>query len=78
MIRVLFFIFLFPLLIVLVWNDAPRWAIWAGWIVGAGVMLVLYLGGGLVLKCAQCGKRVKIGYTTCHHCGYDARATSES
>ncbi len=69
MIRVLFFIFLFPLLIVLLWDDAPKWAIWAGWAIVAGVVALMYLQGNLVLKCPNCGKRVKLGYTTCHHCG---------
>ena len=25
--------------------------------------------GRTVLKCPNCGKRVKLGYSTCHHCG---------
>jgi len=40
-IRVLFFIFLFPLRIVLIWDDAPKWAIWAGWGIGAGVVALM-------------------------------------
>jgi hypothetical protein len=36
--------------------------------------LVVYLARVLnpaqMLKCDACGKRVKMGYTTCHHCGY--------
>jgi hypothetical protein len=69
MIRLFFFAFMFPFVIVLVWDDAPRWAIWAGWAIGGAVLLLMYLRGNLVLKCPNCGKRVKIGYTTCHHCG---------
>lgn len=69
MFRVIGVIFLFPLLVVLLWDDAPEWAIWAGWGTGAAVVALMYLRGNLVLRCTNCGKRVKIGYTTCHHCG---------
>lgn len=37
-----------------------------------GVLGLIVLGmfsGGIVLKCPYCHKRVKIGATTCHHCG---------
>lgn len=27
------------------------------------------LSGRSALKCPNCGKRVKLGYSTCHHCG---------
>lgn len=69
MLRVIGFVFLFPFLIVLLWDDAPEWAIWAGWGIGAAVVALMYLQGNLVLKCPNCGKRVKLGFTTCHHCG---------
>lgn len=69
MIRLIAFAFMFPFVIVLVWDDAPTWAIWAGWAIGAGVLLLMFLQGNLVLTCPNCGKRVKLGYTTCHHCG---------
>lgn len=69
MLRVFGFVFLFPLIVVLLWEDAPEWAIWAGWGIGAAVIGLAYLQGNLVLKCPNCGKRVKLGYTTCHHCG---------
>jgi len=28
-----------------------------------------YTVGGLKLRCSHCGKRIKVGYQTCHHCG---------
>jgi hypothetical protein len=28
-----------------------------------------YTVGGLKLRCPACGKRIKLGYTSCHHCG---------
>ena len=28
--------------------------------------------GRTALRCQHCGKRVKLGYTTCHHCGQPA------
>ena len=34
-IRLLFFVALFPLVLVLLWDDAPQWAILGAWIVGA-------------------------------------------
>ena len=26
-----------------------------------------------MIRCDQCGKRVKLGASTCHHCGYARR-----
>lgn len=68
-IRVIAFAAIVPLLIVLLWDDAPQWAILVGWGIGGALVLAMYVQGNLVLKCPNCGKRVKIGYTTCHHCG---------
>jgi hypothetical protein len=28
-----------------------------------------YTVGGMKLRCTRCGKRIKLGYNTCHHCG---------
>ena len=75
-IRLFFFALMFPLVIVLVWEDAPTWAVWVGWGIGGAVLLGMYRHGNLVLRCPHCGKRVKIGYTTCHHCGFDAKSES--
>lgn len=76
MIRLLFFAALPPLLIAIVWDDAPRAAIWAGWAVGAGMLAFAWWRGGLVLKCPQCFKRVKLGAQVCHHCGATVTNTS--
>lgn len=70
MIRLAFLVFLFPLVLVLVWDDAPRWAILGAWIVGALIVIAPYVTGQLALRCPACGKRIKVGYTTCHHCGH--------
>lgn len=75
MIRLAFFVFLFPLLLAIVWEDAPQWAILGAWIVGAAIVVSPYLLGQAALRCPRCGKRIKVGYSTCHHCGYDVRAT---
>lgn len=69
MIRALGTAFLFPLLLVLVWDDAPRWAILVAWGIGFAALGAMWLGGRLVLNCPYCGKGVKIGATHCHHCG---------
>jgi hypothetical protein len=34
-----------------------------------GLMIYAYTFGGFKLKCPACGKRIKLGYTSCHHCG---------
>lgn len=78
MLRLIGFVILFPLLLVILWEDAPQWAIIGAWIVGGLVVVTPYLTGQLALKCPQCGKRIKVGYSTCHHCGYDVRATAGS
>lgn len=35
----------------------------------AAIWIYRYTAGGLKLRCPSCGKRVKLGYDTCHHCG---------
>lgn len=41
---------------------------------GVATMGVVYLGHvlneGVVLFCENCGKLVKVGFDTCHHCGH--------
>lgn len=32
-------------------------------------VIYAYSAGGLKTRCPACRKRVKIGATTCHHCG---------
>lgn len=39
-------------------------------LVPLGVLAIAaYTVGGMKLRCSKCGKRIKIGYSTCHHCG---------
>lgn len=38
------------------------------WTTAAGLYAVM--NDAQVIKCADCGKRVKLGADTCHHCGY--------
>lgn len=67
MIRVGFFILVGAVLFVAV----TGWTPWL-FIVPAGVLAVLaYTAGGMKLRCTHCGKRIKVGYTRCHHCGAD-------
>lgn len=60
---------LFPLLVVLLWDDAPEWVVLGAWAVGGAIVLVGLFGGRLVPSCPFCGKGVKLGATHCHHCG---------
>ncbi len=69
MFRVIGFAFLFPLALVILWSDAPKWAILGAWVVGFGLIAFAVFGGGMVLNCPYCGKGVKFGATACHHCG---------
>jgi hypothetical protein len=49
------------------WPDATMPAVWTT----AGVLYIIAIfNDGQMIKCAACGKRVKLGATTCHHCGY--------
>lgn len=69
MIRLIFFAALPPLLLVLLWDDAPDGLILAAWGAGAALLAFGWWRGKLVLTCPYCFKRVKIGAQTCHHCG---------
>lgn len=40
------------------------------WIAAAAAYAVAILNDGQMIHCAACRKRVKLGATTCHHCGY--------
>lgn len=40
------------------------------WIAAAAAYVVAILNDGQMIHCAACRKRVKLGATTCHHCGY--------
>lgn len=73
MIRLVAFAALIPLVIVLLWEDAPSWVVLAGWGVGAGLLILAWQRHRLVLNCPHCGKGMKLGATTCHHCGRDAQ-----
>lgn len=59
--------FLAAVLVGLVWPWAEMPALW---IVAAVCYLGVVLNDGQMVKCDACGKRVKLGYATCHHCGY--------
>lgn len=34
------------------------------------LMIATYATGAMKLRCPNCGKRIKIGYKACHHCGW--------
>ena len=42
------------------------------WLVSGAVYLMFVFNDDQVLKCPACLKRVKLGASTCHHCGYTA------
>ena len=43
--------------------------VWVVVIPLALLAVAAYTKGGMKLKCSRCGKRIKLGYSTCHHCG---------
>ena len=63
----LFVSFLGGMLVGLVWERAEMPVVW-------GLAAVCYLGAvadpSQMLRCDACRKRVKVGASTCHHCGY--------
>lgn len=76
--RIVFFSLLagvgFWVLVSLVWPGVGYWLMWL--IAAATYALAVWGGGegGQMVKCDACHKRVKLGASTCHHCGY-SRAT---
>lgn len=40
------------------------------WIVAGLVYVVAVMNDEQMVKCDACSKRVKMGASTCHHCGY--------
>lgn len=65
MIRVAFFVLVGAVLFVAVTGVSPWF-----FIVPVGLLAVAaYTVGGLKLRCSHCGKRIKVGYSRCHHCG---------
>jgi len=63
--------FIVPLVLVIAWEDAPRWAVLAAWGVGGAIVVAFMLKGGR-FTCPHCGKGLKSGSRVCHHCGRDA------
>lgn len=54
---------------------------WSPWIfiVPVGLLAIAaYTVAGMKLRCPACGKRIKLGYTTCHHCGATFGAGGQS
>lgn len=39
-------------------------------VVWVGLWFLMVMNDGQMVRCDACGKRVKMGYSTCHHCGY--------
>jgi hypothetical protein len=54
----------------LIWTNATVPVMW-----GAAALFYAQavLNDGQMLKCDACRKRVKLGASTCHHCGYTAQ-----
>ena len=41
------------------------------WVIAIGSwVLSVWFNTGQMVKCDACGKRVKMGFDRCHHCGY--------
>lgn len=69
MFRLILFALMPVFVVAIVWPDAPSWLL-QGMLVGMAALIALaWFRGTLILKCPYCGKRVKIGYSACHHCG---------
>jgi hypothetical protein len=65
MIRVIFFLFVGAVVFVAITGLSPWF-----FIIPIGLLaLAAYTVGGMKLRCSSCGKRIKVGYNTCHHCG---------
>jgi len=54
-------------LVSLAWHGLHMWIVW---LVAGLCYLVAVFNDEQMVRCAACGKRVKLGYSTCHHCGY--------
>lgn len=52
--------------------------VWVFLVPIAGLLIYAYTVGGLRTRCPSCRKRVKIGASTCHHCGRDVRAARQT
>lgn len=39
------------------------------WVVAAGTYVLAVMNHEQAIRCASCGKRIKLGYNRCHHCG---------
>jgi uncharacterized membrane protein YoaK (UPF0700 family) len=60
-------------LVGLVWGPATMPVTW---LVAAGCYVMAVMNHEQAIRCAGCGKRVKLGYTRCHHCGQGQVPTS--
>lgn len=50
-------------------SDGNQYVVLAAMVGTVGLFAWSLLTGRSALKCPACGKRVKLGYSTCHHCG---------
>lgn len=64
MIRLLFAVLIVPAFVAAVLGVNP-WVL----IVPIALLLGAFFFYGGKLRCPSCGKRIKLGYTACHHCG---------
>lgn len=71
-IRVAFFCLLLGVCVgVLVGMAWPGATMPTVWIVAVGAWVAaVWFNTGQMVKCDACGKRVKMGFDRCHHCGY--------
>lgn len=58
-------------LVSLVWHGVGFWLMW----VAAGLAYAIaVLNDEQMIRCEACGRRVKLGYNRCQHCGYHSPA----
>ena len=65
----------FGVVVGLVWHGV---GMWLTWVAATGVPLTAVFNDEQLVHCDVCGKRVKMGYATCHHCGYSRTAAAWS
>lgn len=53
-----------------IWEPLGTWAFWPLFVTA---LLLAMFNDDAVLYCPHCGKRVKVGHDTCHHCGRDVK-----
>jgi hypothetical protein len=68
--------FLFVIFAAAVFASILHAGIWV-FVVPLALLMVLAYVGGMRTSCPKCKKRIKLGATVCHHCGWQAMAKGQ-